>query len=264
MIQKNILVIMPTLNFVLPLIAILMVICLQPLDGNKIPCKSTLPSIHNVRLNFPLLSISALLSTVLAITPISIANAKQFPTCVTESNPQTTVISCRQLGLKDDGRLLGCQANENCFSTSATSATKYASPWKYSTQSTKQAWTLLKAAVENQGLKILQADETTHYMLAAEKGTARKGQPQPAGSSLFYEFLLRPEEKLVLYRAVVDKTVFLYPLQQPVTDFGVLKDRLQGVLSKTAWVSVAATGEGDDTMQQRVDSAKQSLWNVFI
>ena len=152
--QKNILVIMPTLNFVLPLIAILMVICLQPLDGNKIPCKSTLPSIHNVRLNFPLLSISALLSTVLAITPISIANAKQFPTCVTESNPQTTVISCRQLGLKDDGRLLGCQANENCFSTSATSATKYASPWKYSTQSTKQAWTLLKAAVENQGLKI--------------------------------------------------------------------------------------------------------------
>ena len=63
---------------------------------------------------------------------------------------------------------------------------------------------------------------------------------------------------------MVDKTVFLYPLQQPVTDFGVLKDRLQGVLSKTAWVSVAATGEGDDTMQQRVDSAKQSLWNVFI
>lgn len=210
------------------------------------------------------LSISLLVSTIIAMSPIAEANAKQFPLCVTESNPQTTVISCRQLGLKDDGRLLGCQANENCFSTSATAATKYASPWKYSAQDTEQAWTLLRAAVENQGLKVLQADEKAHYMLAAEKGVAKKGQPQPAGSSLFYEFLLRPDEKLVLYRAVVDKTVFLYPLQQPVTDFGVLKDRLSGVLSKTGWVSVAAVGEGDDTMQQRVDSAKQSLWNTFI
>jgi hypothetical protein len=101
-------------------------------------------------------------------------------------------------------------------------------------------------------------------MLAAEKGSSKEGPPQPAGSSLFYEFLLRPEEKLVLYRAVVDKTVFVYPLQQPVTDFGVLKASLKGVLSKTGWQSVAAVGEGDDTMQQKVDSAKQSLWNTFI
>lgn len=207
---------------------------------------------------------TVILSLVISMAPISPAHAKQFPACVTESNPQTTTISCRQFGLKDDGRLQGCQANENCFSTSASSATKYSSPWKYSVQTTEQAWALLRAAVENRGLKILQADESVHYMLAAEKGNAGKGQPQPAGSSLFYEFLLKPEEKLVLYRAVVDKTVFLYPLQQPVSDFGVLRDRLQGVLSKTGWVSVAAAGEGDDTMQQRVDSAKQSLWNVFI
>ena len=212
----------------------------------------------------PVFGASLFLSTIIAMSPVSVANAKQFPACVTESNPQTTTISCRQLGLKDDGRLLGCQANENCYSTSASSPSKYASPWKYSAQSTEEAWTLLRAAVENQGLKVLKADEATHYMLTAEKGVAKKGQPQPAGSSLFYEFLLRPEEKLVLYRAVVDKTVFLYPLQQPVTDFGVLKDRLSGVLSKTGWASLAAVGEGDDTMQQRVDSAKQSLWNTFI
>lgn len=252
------------LNLVALLFAIPRFTCLKHFVGIRQSCGPVLHYCRSFTRNIPLLGISVFLSTVLAITPISIAGAKQFPSCITESNPQTTVVSCRQLGLKDDGRLLGCQANENCFSTSATAATKYASPWKYSAQSTDQAWTLLRAAVENQGLKILQADETNHYMLAAEKGIARKGQPQPAGSSLFYEFLLRPEEKLVLYRAVVDKTVFLYPLQQPVTDFGVLKDRLQGVLSKTAWVSLAAAGEGDDTMQQKMDSAKQSLWNVFI
>lgn len=211
----------------------------------------------------PFISLGVLVSAVALIGSSSV-NANDFPACVTESNPQTTVISCRQLGLKSDGRLLGCQANENCFSTSATAATKYSSPWKYSAQNTEQAWTLLRAAVENQGLKVLKADPVTHYMLAAEKGTARQGQPQPAGSSLFYEFLLRPEEKLILYRAVVDKTVFVYPLQQPVTDFGVLKSRLSGIISKTGWTSVAAASEGDDTMEQRVDSAKQSLWNVFI
>ena len=203
-------------------------------------------------------------SLAILLVPMSAVDAKTFPACVTDSNPQTTVVSCRQLGLKDDGRLLGCQANENCFSTSATSATKYSSPWKYYAQDTEQAWSLLRAAVENQGLKVLQADAVTHYMLAAEKGTARQGQPQPAGSSLFYEFLLKPDEKLVLYRAVVDKTVFVYPLQQPVTDFGVLKDRLKGIISKTGWTTVAAIGEGDDTMDQKIDSAKQSLWNVFI
>lgn len=212
----------------------------------------------------PFISIGVLASAIAVIVPSLPANANELSACVTESNPQTTVISCRQFGLKSDGRLLGCQANENCFSTSATAATKYSSPWKYIAQDTEQAWTLLRAAVENQGLKVLKADPVSHYMLAAEKGTARQEQPQPAGSSLFYEFLLRPEEKLVLYRAVVDKTVFVYPLQQPVTDFGSLKSRLSGIISKTGWKSVAAASEGDDTMEQRVDSAKQSLWNVFI
>lgn len=62
--------------------------------------------------------------------------------------------------MKDDGRLLGCQANENCFSTSATAASKYTSPWKYSTTfSTDEAYLLLKAAVQSSGLKVLQADQ---------------------------------------------------------------------------------------------------------
>jgi hypothetical protein len=103
---------------------------------------------------------SALLSAILVISPIDSAYAKTFPKCVTESNPQTTTISCRQLGLKDDGRLNGCQANENCFATSATAASKYSSPWRYSTTfSTDDAYLLLKAAVQSSGLKILQANQ---------------------------------------------------------------------------------------------------------
>jgi hypothetical protein len=136
---------------------------------------------------------------------------------------------CRQLGLVD-GRLRGCQANENCFSTSAVAARKYESPWIY-TQDVDSAWTILKAAAESEGLKVLKADPEKHYLLAAEKDVPK----QPAGASLFYEFLLRPDDKIVLHRAVVDKTVFIYPLQQPVSDFGALQARLKAVLFKTGW-----------------------------
>ena len=64
-------------------------------------------------------------------------------------------------------------------------------------------------------------------MLAAERGDGR--EKQPAGSSLFYELVLRADDRLILQRAFVDKTVFLYPLQQPVSDFGALKSRLDDV-----------------------------------
>jgi hypothetical protein len=148
---------------------------------------------------------------------------------VTQSNPQATTVLCRKLGLVD-GRLRGCQANENCFSSSAVAARKYSPPWSY-TQDDESAWTILKAAIESEGLKILKADTTSRYILAAEKDVPK----QPAGASLFYEFLLRPDDKIVLYRALVDKTVFIYPLQQPVTDFGALQKRLKAVQFRTGW-----------------------------
>ena len=84
-------------------------------------------------------------------------------------------------------------------------------------------------------MKILKADEEHHYILAADKNVPK----QPAGASLFFEFIIRDgEDKLVLQRGVVDKTVFLYPLQQPVSDFGALNNRLEGVLGRTGWLRV--------------------------
>jgi len=159
--------------------------------------------------------------------------------CITDSNPQTTTKLCRRLGLLQ-GRLRGCDANENCFSTSAKAASKYDSPWSYGflveRESNYDPWSSLLAAIEKEGLKVLKADKTKNYILAAEKDVPN----QPKGSSLFYEFLVKHNigHKLVLYRAVVDKTVFVYPLQQPVSDFGALKNRLQGVLSRTGWLKI--------------------------
>lgn len=171
----------------------------------------------------------------------SLAVAPKLGECVEENNPSATIITCRKLGMVK-GSLQGCQSQENCFSTSAKAASKYSSPWRYdfNTKSIDKAWEKLVNAVEAEGLKVLKKDETMHYILAAEKNVPKV----PVGSSLFYEFLLKDntEEKLVLYRGVVDKTVLLYPLQTPVSDFGALNNRLDGILKRTGWLKVGGDG----------------------
>jgi len=149
--------------------------------------------------------------------------------CITESNPQVTTQFCRQVGLTTDGRLRGCNANENCFSTSAKAAAKRTNPWHYK-GSSEAAFQEIKVAAELEGLTILKAKEAT-YILAAQKNVPK----QPAGSSIFYEFLVRPEDQAVLYRGVVDKTIFLYPLQQPVSDFGAIESMFDKILKRCAF-----------------------------
>lgn len=120
--------------------------------------------------------------------------------CITESNPQTTVQICRQLGLVDENqRVRGCQANENCFSTSAIAGGKRVSPWFYR-QPGPEAREVLTEALRLEGLKVLQNKAVGEgvYLLAAEKAVPK----QPPGSSVFYEFLLKGGPPgVVLYRA---------------------------------------------------------------
>lgn len=162
------------------------------------------------------------------------SNPPNLGECITDVNPQATVISCRILGLDKDGRLQGCRANENCVSTSAKAARKYSSPWRFSVNSgisVESAWERLTDAVASEGLRTLRKDPSAHYLLAAEKDVPK----QPSGASLFYEFLLKEEDELVLYRGFVDKTVFLYPLQQPVTDFGAVENKLEKVKQRAGF-----------------------------
>lgn len=50
----------------------------------------------------------------------------------------------------------------------------------------------------------------------------------PPGGVDYVEFLLKPQDRLVLYRSVSRDTLFVYPLQQPVSDQGKIKERLEG------------------------------------
>ena len=69
-------------------------------------------------------------SSILAVT----APVPSIGECITDSNSQATVITCRKLGLIGDS-LQGCQANENCLSSSAKAASKYISSWYLNYQS---------------------------------------------------------------------------------------------------------------------------------
>ncbi len=171
-------------------------------------------------------------------------------TSTTSAISGATVDSCRTVGLVK-GSLRGCRANENCFSTSAVAAGKNRPPWTYdgitADNDGATAVKFLLSAVEASGVKVLQnkvieeegSSSKYFYILGAERGDDRK-EKQPAGSSLFYEFKVLPSEKLVLYRAFVDKTVFLYPLQEPVSDFGALDARLDDIRGRVGWLKVSS------------------------
>lgn len=170
-----------------------------------------------------LLGLSLLLSSEQPVPNTSSA-------CKEDVTPSRTVVVCREFGVVNGG-LRSCKANENCVSTASRTPTKRSQPWRFGRLSPTDAFNVLRDAAKLEGLTVLQAKEDSLYLLAAEKDVPR----QPQGSSLFYEFLVKPEDGVVLQRAVVDTTVFIYPVQQPVSDFGALSARLDGILKRTGF-----------------------------
>jgi len=197
-----------------------------------------------------LLCVTTLFTTDTALA----ADRPQFATsagrkgCITVSDPAKTVVTCKGDVLQPptfDGRLAGIASGENGVSTSAIkNPSRFGPPMTYLTQTSdpQKAWESLIEAVQTVGGATI-IEQTPTYLHAtaptqipppSTMSTSGGGLPDGAGLDDL-EFVLRPDDKVVLYRSASRTSVFVYPLTQQVSDRNSNLQRLEKIRQSLGW-----------------------------
>jgi len=155
-------------------------------------------------------------------------------------------------------RLQGIAATELGVSTSAIkNPAAYALPWTYVTETDQAAtaWQSLQAALRqvepnaviDDVMVVVDNDRSTiqlpYYYLHA---VVPVSNANVGGGGVAVvddiELLLRPDDRLVLYRSACRTSVFVYPLTQPVSDGQRNRKRMERIRTVLGWANY---GGGD-------------------
>ena len=168
--------------------------------------------------------------------------------CKTNTTPSQTTVTCVGDNLQivssgnDSLRLSKISATENGVSTSSVrNPSRYSPPWTYVTETSnpKQAWGSLISVVEKlPDVTILDVDNDIYYLHAVVPTsfpTASADAIPTLGNFDDLEFILKPDDNLVLYRSASRTSVFVYPVTQPVSDRNTNLKRLESIRNKLGW-----------------------------